>query len=171
MKTKTLVFTAALAATLAAVPTYAYAVCSPSTENLSPVRAAVSEELAGLAPYNVGADRQDMVWVKDHIVEMVPEWLPATKRVAEQTEPELTELVDECYEDDDEGDLDLPNFLSCVKNSMLTDVLSHAATDLPAACDEISEAVEDPDIENKARAWAQQWVAEYIQYREAQPNQ
>lgn len=166
MKTKTLVFTAALTATLAMVPTYAYAVCAPSTESLAPVRAAVSGELSRLAPYQAGADSRDLVWVKDHMVEMVPEWLPATKRIAMRTQSELAEVADGCYQD---AAAELPDFVSCVKKGVLTHVLPRAVADLPAACSEISIAMADPDVEDKVRAWAGHWVDEYIEYREARP--
>ncbi|ONI88287.1 hypothetical protein ALI144C_07585 [Actinosynnema sp. ALI-1.44] len=168
MKTKTLIFTAALTAALAAVPTYAYAVCAPSTESLAPVRTAVSTEMTRLAPYTASADSRDLDWVKDHMVQMVPEWLPTIQRVAAQNQPELAELADTCYQG---SSADMPNFIGCVKKGMLTVVLPRAIMDLPAACSEISTAMADADIGNKARSWANRWANEYIQYRETRPAQ
>jgi hypothetical protein len=168
MKTKTLVFTAALTAALAVVPVYAYAQCTPSTENLGPVRAAVSGELTRLAPYKDGVDSRDLAWAKDHIVEMVPEWLPTTKRIATQAKTDLNEVADECYQG---GNADLPAFISCVKKGVLTEVLPGTVTELPAACNELSTAMADPDIQTKARSWAGHWVDQYIEYRQNRPSQ
>ncbi|CAM3538563.1 hypothetical protein KIPE111705_13165 [Kibdelosporangium persicum] len=172
MKTRSVLAVAGVAAVLAVAPTYAYATCDPQVENLAPARAAVSEELAALAPYKAGADSRDLTWVKDNVEKMVPDWLPNTKRIATQAKPDLVRLADDCYQaGQGTAKPDLTEFVACVKRGLLTEVFPEYVPELPALCKEFEAALADPAITDKSREWARHWVNEYVKYRETRPEQ
>lgn len=166
MKAKVVALVGFVGAALAVLPTAAYASCSVAAEHSGPVVRAVEEELARLAPLKPGSDARDAAWLKDNLVEIVPDWLPATKSLAEEAESDLERLVDECYRP---GDYAVAGpvrfeFIACAKKGALTQVAPSRLADWNAVCGELSTSFQDPSTVERVREWTRQWVDSYIQH-------
>jgi hypothetical protein len=171
VKAKAVAFTALVAATLTVVPTYAYALCSPSAAQLAPVKRAMGEELARLAPLHPGADNRDAQWVKENLGKMVPDWLPNTRRVVSEAQPDIDEMIDSCYQPGDYTTHDpaRTSFVVCVKESVLTDLAPRHVSDWIPFCGEMRDSLQNPETEQKVRSWVRDWANAYIEYAKARP--
>lgn len=172
MKIKPIALVALVAAALTVLPTAtAYASCSMAAGKVDSVTRAVEEEVARVAPWRPGSDPRDVVWLKDNLTALVPDWLPDTKRVVVESEPEIERAVDACYRP---GDYSVPgpvrfDFIDCAKKAALTQVASFSPAEWTSVCDEVRAALDDPATEDKVRTWARTWADAYITYAQSRP--
>jgi hypothetical protein len=165
VKVKAVVLVSLVAAVLTVFATAAYASCSMAAGQAASAARVVEEELVRLAPWKPGSNARDVVWLKENLVELVPDWLPETKRLAEHAEPEMVRVVDDCYRP---ADYSTPSpvrsgAVACVKKAALAQLTHARVADWTAVCGEVG-ALDGPAGEAKIRAWTREWVDKYIEY-------
>lgn len=167
MKIKPIAAAAVVAAALAVLPTAtAYASCSMAAGKADSLTSVLEDELVRAAPYKPGSDARDVVWLKDNMVAMVPDWLATTKGIVADGRAEIDRVVDECYRP---GDYSVAgpvrfDFIACAKKGALAHALSLGPSTWSDVCGEVRAALDDPAITQKVRTWARSWVDKFIDY-------
>lgn len=166
-----MVLVALVAAVLTVFSGAAYASCSMAAGQAASAARIVKQELVRLAPWKPGSDRRDVVWLKENLVELVPEWLPNTRRAAEAAEAEIGRVIDECYRPADYSTSSpvRAGVAECVRDAALTQLAPSRLMEWNAVCGEVRTELSGPAADARVRDWARAWVDSYIEYAQNRP--